>query len=77
VALLISKKCGKDVLSKYLHNLNDSSKIKESEALGLENAIIKQINRDNDKNYFNFIRSEDGIEFYGLFTSDIWYNHVY
>jgi hypothetical protein len=67
VALLLSKKCDKIVLSKDLHNLNDSSKIKESEALGLENAIKKQIKRDNDKNYFNFIQSEDGIEFNGLF----------
>ncbi len=68
VSLLMSKRCGQIILSKDLHNLKDASKLKESEAAGLQKAIDDQIKRDYGKNYFNFIQSEDGLEFYGLFT---------
>ena len=67
IALLIMAQNGNIVLSKDLHNLKESSKMTESEAAELQRAINAQIKADGGKSYFNFVQSQDGTEFYGLF----------
>lgn len=64
VALLMSKRSGKIILSKDLHNL--TRRIKQTDMEKLQKVIDSQRNKDG-ADYFHFIQNEKEDEFYGLF----------
>lgn len=70
VALFMSKESGNVILSKDLHNLNREL-YQKSDIAKLQEIIDDQIKRDNGKNHFQYIQSEDQAEVYGIFIKII------